>query len=168
MQTAVMYNRAFERIVEALPAACAAVYGERLKALALFGSVARGTMRPDSDIDLLIVADPLPDGRDGRMAEFERVDAALSGLLRQAEKSGVHTCLSPVVKTPHELRRGSLLYLDLIDQAKIAFDPERMLSDFLADLAARLKAMGARRVRKGGGYYWELKPDYRWGDRIEL
>jgi predicted nucleotidyltransferase len=31
--------------------------------LAVFGYVARGTMGLDSDIDLLIVADGLPDGR---------------------------------------------------------------------------------------------------------
>ena len=34
--------------------------------------------------------------------------------------------------------------------------------------ASDLAAMGARRVRKGGGYYWELAPAFRWGDRIEL
>lgn len=56
-----MYREAFERIVSAIPATCQAVYGDRLRALALYGSVARGTMRPDSDIDLLIVAEPLPE-----------------------------------------------------------------------------------------------------------
>lgn len=37
-----MYREVFDRLSEALPGACQAVYGERLKSLALFGSVARG------------------------------------------------------------------------------------------------------------------------------
>ena len=32
-------------------------YGDRIKSITLFGSVARGTARADSDIDLLVVVD---------------------------------------------------------------------------------------------------------------
>ena len=32
-------------------------YGNRIHGITLFGSVARGTARPDSDIDLLVVVD---------------------------------------------------------------------------------------------------------------
>lgn len=32
-------------------------YGDRIKSITLFGSVARGTARTDSDIDLLVVVD---------------------------------------------------------------------------------------------------------------
>ncbi|GAB4178230.1 MAG: nucleotidyltransferase domain-containing protein [Rhodocyclaceae bacterium] len=168
VQTVTMYREAFERILAVLPQACDEVYGLRLQSLALFGSVARGSMRPDSDIDLLIVADPLPAERRARMQEFEAVDQALAPLLAEARASGVHTTLSPVIKTPRELEAGSLLYLDLIEEARILADRQGRLADFLARFAQRLAALGARRVRKGGGYYWELKPDYRWGDRIEL
>jgi hypothetical protein len=74
----------------------------------------------------------------------------------------------PVVKAPEELRQGSFLNLDLVDQVRILYDPQNILREYLADLAARFKAMGARRVYKGSGYYWVLKPDYRWSDRVEL
>lgn len=163
-----MYREGFERILAALPGACEAVYGSRLLSLAVFGSVARGTMRPDSDIDLLVVADPLPTGRMQRRAEFDAVEARLSASLAEARAEGVQTILSPVFKTPEELRQGSFLFLDLTDQARILCDRGGLLRDYLADLAARLRAMGARRVYKGGGYYWVLKPDYKPGDRIEL
>lgn len=163
-----MYREGFERILAALPAACEAVYGGRLLSLAVFGSVARGTMRPDSDIDLLLVADPLPAGRMQRRAEFDAVEARLAASLAEARADGVQTILSPVFKTPEELRQGSFLFLDLTDQARILRDRGGLLRDYLADLAARLRAMGARRVYKGGGYYWVLKPDYKPGDRIEL
>lgn len=163
-----MYRHGFERVLAALPAACEAVYGDRLVSLAVYGSVARGTMRPDSDIDLLLVADPLPAGRMERMAEFDAVERQLAGTFAEARAHGVQTILSPVFKTPEELRQGSFLFLDLTDQARILHDRGGVLRDYLADLAGRLRAMGARRVYKGGGYYWILKPDYKPGDRIEL
>lgn len=162
------YRRAFETIVAALEPAARAVYGERLVALALFGSVARGTMRPDSDIDILFVVEPLPADRAARIAEFERLEASLAEPLAAARRAGVHTVLSPVIKTPAEMRAGSLLHLDMTDEARILYDPRGVLRAYLDELAARLRALGARRVRRGGGYYWLLKPDYRWGDRIEL
>jgi hypothetical protein len=89
-------------------------------------------------------------------------------VLAEAGRAGVHTLLSPVIKTPAEMRQGSFLHLDLTDQARILHDPQGVLRDYLDDLGARLKKMGARRVYKGGGYYWVLKPDYKPGDRIEL
>ena len=163
-----MYLDAFERIIVELPRACRQVYGQRLRALAVFGSVARGTPRPDSDIDLLLVVEDLPPGRRARMDEFEAVDRLLDPLLSAAQAQGVYTTLSPILKTPLELDRGSLLDLDLIDEARILIDPDQVLQRHLQTLSARLAALGARKVHRGGGYYWELKPDYRWGERITL
>jgi predicted nucleotidyltransferase len=163
-----MLKETFQRVVDATLAACRDVYGERLLALALFGSVARGTMRPDSDIDLLLIAQPLPPDRARRLDEFEQVDARLAPLLAEERRAGVHTVLAPVIKTPQELRAGSFLHLDLPEQAQLLWDPAGLLRGYLDDLAARLKAMGALRVGSGAGAYWNLKPDYRWGDRIEL
>lgn len=163
-----MYLEAFDRIVAALPHACRTVYGRRMRSLALFGSVARNTQRPDSDIDVLLVVDDLPEGRRARMDEFERVDALLEPLVVQARAQGVHTIVSPVLKTPAELAAGSLLYLDIINEARILVDEDGALRKFLDALGERLAASGARRVRKGGGYYWDLAPNFRWGDRIEI
>src|SRR3970040_1815831 len=99
-----MYSEAFARIVDALPAACLAVYGERLKALALFGSVARRTMRPDSDIDLFLVVESVPEDPAARRTEFEGIERRLAGMLDAARANGVHTFLAPVLKTPAEMR----------------------------------------------------------------
>lgn len=52
----------FARLTVALPEAARQVYGGRLLSLVLFGSVARGTAGPSSDVDLLLVAEPLPAG----------------------------------------------------------------------------------------------------------
>jgi predicted nucleotidyltransferase len=74
----------FEELIGDLAKACGDVYADRLVSVAVFGSVATGMMRPDSDIDILIVVDPLPDGRLRRVEEFEKVEVLLQARLAAA------------------------------------------------------------------------------------
>jgi predicted nucleotidyltransferase len=94
----VEFRAVFERLLPEICRAVQQVYGERLVTLAVFGSVGRGTPRPDSDIDLLVIADHLPPGRLRRVAEFEAVEAALAPNLAAAAARGVRTAAvsSPV------------------------------------------------------------------------
>lgn len=163
-----MLHEQFQAILDALPEACADVYHERLVSLAVFGSVARGTMGPDSDIDLLLVADGLPNGRIPRVTEFEAIEHQLASLLGEAARRGVNTSISPVFKTPKELAYGSPLFLDMTEEVLILQDRDAVLRDYLEKLRKRMKALGSRRIRKGGGYYWLLKPDLRPGEDFTL
>lgn len=163
-----MIHQAFEEILEAVRRECVGLYGDRLVSLAVFGSVARGTMGPESDVDLLIVAEPLPRGRMARVREFEAVDRATIEVMVDAARGGVHTTLSPVFKTPREVERGSPLFLDMTDEARILVDRDGFLRSYLDGLASRLRALGAGRVRRGGGYYWILKAELRPGEEIVL
>jgi predicted nucleotidyltransferase len=49
------------RVLDELKERLSAAYGERLHAVVLFGSEARGDARPDSDIDVLAVLETLTD-----------------------------------------------------------------------------------------------------------
>jgi predicted nucleotidyltransferase len=49
-----------EALFVAIREATVVAYGERLISLAVFGSWARGTATPASDLDLLVVAEPRP------------------------------------------------------------------------------------------------------------
>ena len=69
-------QRDLEDLLAAVLAACRQHYGERLVSLAVFGSVGRGVPRPDSDVDLLIVARDLPRGRVARAADFRLCERA--------------------------------------------------------------------------------------------
>ncbi|KYH30429.1 nucleotidyltransferase family protein [Neomoorella mulderi] len=161
-----MYLQEFYRALEIVSAAVQEVYGNRLVSLAVFGSVARGTPRPDSDIDLLVVADNLPKGRLKRMAEFNRVEEIVQR--RAAGFKHIRPDLSPVIKEKQEVLAGSLLFLDLVEDAKIYYDRENFLTLYLTGLKEKLKHLGARRVYHGGAWYWVLKRDYTPGEVIEI
>jgi hypothetical protein len=158
----------FDELIAALQAAVEAAYGDRLVSLGVFGSVGRGTARPDSDLDFLLVVRGLPSGRPARMREFEVVEAALKPALARASSAGVATRLSPVLKSPEELARGSPLLLDMTEDARVVLDHEGQLAAALARLRDRMRQLGSRRVWCGARWYWVLKPDFKPGEVIEL
>jgi hypothetical protein len=158
----------FESLLTAVLAACQQHYGERLVSLAVFGSVGRGTPRSDSDIDLLIVAESLPNGRLKRADDFRTVEQTLASRLAEARAGGLNPELSPVFKTPAEVRMGSLLFLDMTEDARLLYDRDNFLREALADFKARLERLGARRIWRGNAWLWDLKPDYQPGEVFEL
>ena len=157
----------YARLIDALLLELRAEYGDRLMAVAVFGSVGRGTPRADSDLDFLFVARDLPPGRFARVEEFLPVEERLAPLLRVVT-DGPPVMLSPVFKSPDELEQGSPLFLDMVEDARVVYDPEGLLTTRLDRLRARLRQLGARRIWQGNAWYWELKPDLKPGEIIVL
>lgn len=158
----------FEILLAHVLVVCQQYYGSRLVSLAVFGSVGRSTPHPNSDLDLLIVAENLPERRLARVAEFHPVEAALSQQLAKVRAAGLTPELSPLFKTPAEARRGSLLFLDMIEDTQILYDRENFLGQTLTEFKARLAQLGARRIWRGNAWHWDLKPDYKPGEVFEL
>ncbi len=102
------------------------------------------------------------------MAEFAEIERSIADLFVTARQRGVTTTLSPVLKTRAEVAHGSPLLLDLTEDARILVDRDGFLAGALDALRARLDALGARRIWRGNAWYWDLKPDYRPGEVIEL
>jgi predicted nucleotidyltransferase len=148
------------RLLNRLASLCKEHYGERLISLVVFGSVGRGTARPDSDIDLLLVVRDLPIGRMARVREFSLIETAL-------DIKG-HLELSPVFKTPEEVADGSPLLLDMVEDARVLFDREDFFQRAMENLKGRLHRLNARRVWQGNAWYWDLKPDYKQGEVFEI
>jgi predicted nucleotidyltransferase len=161
-----MYRREFEKVLTLLTDAAREVYGRRLVSLAVFGSVARGAPRPDSDIDLLLVVENLPFGRMKRIAEFSGVEELITSRLTGLKR--INLDFSPVIKEKNEVLQGSLLFLDMVDHVKILYDRGNFLSLYLAGLKEKLQKMGARKFYRGGSWYWVLKQDYRPDEVIEI
>ncbi len=158
----------FKKIQEVLLKETRMFYGDRLVSVVIFGSVARGTYREDSDLDVLIIAERLPLGRMKRVEEFSLIEEKLEPLIESMSKEGLHTCISAIFKTPEEAKQGSPLFLDLIEDAVILFDRDQFFAGILERLRKRLQELGARRVWRGDWWYWDLKPDYKPGEIFEL
>lgn len=142
--------------------------GKDLVSVVLFGSVARGEAIPTSDIDLLIVIEVLPPGRFRRLALLEPVEATFTEELEQLEDRGVFTRPACLLKTRKEAERVIPLYLDMVQDAVILFDLGDFFLKLLGGLRQRLATLGARRIRAGRVRYWDLKPDFKPGDRFEI
>ena len=161
-------HAAYHQLLAELVAACRGHYGGNLVSVAVYGSVGRGMPRPDSDVDLLIVAEGLADRHALRVHDFRAIEATLASHLEAAAAAGLHPDLSPVLMTPSELDRGSMLLLDMTEDARILFDPAGCLASALDRLRGRLRELGSRRIRLGNAWYWDLKPDYKPGDVFDL
>jgi len=163
-----LLRHSFENLLNELLKQTIKVYDERLVSLAVFGSVGRGTPRADSDVDILIIVDNLPPGRIKRVVEFEKVEESIDPVLIDMNKRGISTVLSPVIKTKEEVIAGSLLFLDMIEDARILYDKNHFFSSFLEGFQKRLQKMGAKRVKRGGAWYWVLKDNYKVGEIFEI
>jgi uncharacterized protein len=146
------------------------IFGPRLRSLALFGSCARGSERPDSDLDLLVIAEPIAPTLSARLNELRPiVEAGTEFALEEGRLRGATHIPQIVLMTPGELRREPPLLLDLTQDARILFDPEMTLGDALHRLRKKLTQLGSRRVRTPEGWeYWVLKPGARVGEVEEV
>lgn len=163
-----MIAELYKQLVAGIVDECKAFYGERLVSFCLFGSVARGMMNNSSDIDFLLVVEPLPNGRLSRVKEFEHVEEKLLGSIKEARKNGVYAELSPVIKRPFEVKQGSLLFLDMLEDGKMLFDRDDFLKTYFESWKKKLEQLGARRIRSGEAWYWDLKKDYKPGEVFEI
>ncbi|MBI4715493.1 MAG: hypothetical protein HY760_06120 [Nitrospirae bacterium] len=73
-----------------------------------------------------------------------------------------------IFKSPEEALKGSPLFLDMVEDARILLDKGGFLADILAALRSRLAALGSRRVWRGNAWYWILKPDLKPGEVFDL
>lgn len=139
-----------------------------LVSVVLFGSVARGEARSDSDMDVLVVCEDLPDGRFARRARVEEAERRLEPRLASLRAGGVDTGLTIILRTRREAERTIPLYLDMTEDARLLEDRGGFFAGVLDRLRARLAALGSERRRRGGARYWVLKPDLKPGEVIEL
>lgn len=161
-------RKVFDHLLIRLNEEVISYYGPRLTSLAVFGSVGRRTPTPDSDIDILIIAKDLPSGRMARVREFELIEKNLDNALAKASSCGINTRLSPLFRTEEEMDLGGLIFLDMIDDARILVDRDSFFQNYLDRLKSTLAQNKAVRVRTGSTWHWVLKPDLKPGEEIKL
>lgn len=155
-------------LTDALLEAARARLGNRLTAVALYGSVARGEAHRFSDVDLFVVHR----GASEVVSEaFLRAKLRLrdTPLTRELTSQGIPAAPVAVYRSEEELADTPWLLLDMTHHGIILFDPRGVLHRKLQSLRARLRELRSRRIElPDGSWYWDLKPDMRPGEIVTL
>ena len=145
-------------------------FSNDLISVALFGSVAQGTAKKDSDIDLCIIVKELPESRYQRY----KIIAPLLQRLRESTsynllyEKGYYPEISTVLFTVNEIEHTASIFLDMVDGAEILIDDGTFVRK-LNVLKERLNQLGSKKIYLDDGtYYWLLKPDIKFGEIITL
>ncbi len=138
--------------------------------IALYGSVARGEANAESDLDLLVVVG------DASSSYYERLRPILP-LLRQLRQHpswqdlkslGWTPAVNVLILSKQEADRNRLLYLDMVEEARILVDRDGFFQERLQKFQTRLRELQARKIRQNGSWYWDLKPDLQLHESVVL
>lgn len=121
--------------------------GSDLVAVVLFGSRARGDHQPDSDWDLLVIADRLPERTFPRHLYLKRI---LPDLPRGQ--------VSILAKTPTEFEVGvPALFLDIALDGIILHDTDNYIAGRLSRLRQLISEEGLYREQRGRDLIWQWR-----------
>ncbi len=140
-----------------------------LISVVLFGSAARGQAGEGSDIDLLIVAENF--GTGGRFDIFNEIEKDLkaSEEYLDLKENNLGTLISPVPLTPSEVEKNPSILLDIVMDGIMLYDVDDFIINKMKSLRRKLKKMGSKRIfLDDKRYYWDLKPDYKLGEVVEI
>ncbi len=140
-----------------------------LDSFAVYGSVARGNASSYSDVDILLVSNSLQGSLGSRIEQLIPVEDRLSEELMWLREHGIYTSISFYPLRRDEAQRLPLLFLDLTEEAILLYDKEGFLEALLLELKTKLLRKGVKKFTVDKKHwYWDLKPDYRFGDRVEV
>ena len=145
-------------------------FWEKLVSIVLFGSLASGKTRPESDIDLLVVAESLPESYSDRLKLFREIVHEIEDeRIKLWREKGVYPLIDPILLTPDEALSTQPFYLDLLENSLIIYDRDEFMRRKLEELRKRLNELGSRKVTlPDGSWYWVIKPNARPGEVIEI
>ncbi len=137
--------------------------GDKLIAVVLFGSRARGDYKEKSDFDILIIASNLPE------RYLERMGYIREPLINLDEN------VSIIAKTPEEFDSFfPSLYLDIALDGKLLLDKDGFMESRLEKIKEIIKASALKRVENEGEFIWKWnspkKPGWEldWGGLVEV
>ncbi len=139
-------------------------FKDELISLVLFGSVARGTAKKESDIDVLIILKDAPDSYYERLKPVVDIELEM-----RKDVEGMPPIFSSMILSLDEAKQNRNIFLDMIDHSVILYDTNDFFKNRLSELKKRLDQLGSKKVLLDGDtWYWSLKPDIVAGEIIEL
>jgi len=139
-------------------------FKDDLISLVLFGSVARGTAKKESDIDMLIILKDAPDSYYERLKPVVDIELEM-----RKDVEGIPHIFSSMILSLDEAKQNRNIFLDMIDHSVILYDTKDFFKNRLSELKKRLDQLGSKKVLLDDDtWYWSLKPDIVAGEIIEL
>ena len=128
---------------------------DNLISFIIFGSTARGTAKKESDIDILLIV------KDKTSAEEK--------YLKEKIKLPESYLFSTIITTEKNLKENPYILLDITQEHIILYDFQNKGKNLILKLKEKLKQLGAKRYwLDKNRWYWDLYPDWKPGDKIEL
>jgi Nucleotidyltransferase domain. len=158
----------YKSLLEKLTKLLQEEFQDKLISVVLYGSVARGDNRKDSDIDLLLVIKDLPKTITERVILFDKVERKLDDYIMRLMDDGYYITLTPVLKTPEEAMRFSPIYMDMTEDAIILYDENGFFRKVLEKTKKRLKELGFERVWLSKKVWYWRKRNYKFGEMIDF
>jgi predicted nucleotidyltransferase len=158
----------YKSLLEKLTKLLQEEFQDKLISVVLYGSVARGDNRKDSDIDLLLVIKDLPKTITERVILFDKVERKLDDYIMRLMDDGYYITFSPVLKTPEEAMRFSPIYMDMTEDAIILYDKNGFFRKVLEKTKKRLEELGFERVWLSKKVWYWRKRDYKFGEIIDF
>ncbi|MBS7611745.1 nucleotidyltransferase domain-containing protein [Candidatus Bathyarchaeota archaeon] len=141
---------------------------DKLVSVVVYGSVARGSTRKDSDVDILIIAESLPKSRMKRQQLFIEVEDKLEPIIDDIWNRGFYVDFSPIILSVEEASKIRPIYLDMVEDSVILYDKDGFFSNIIARLRERLKELGSKRIWVKDKWYWLIKPDIKFGEVVNI
>jgi len=115
--------------------------GDTLTSVVLFGSRARGDSHPDSDLDLLIVAQSLPDEAGRRELALDIAEVGFDYGLP------VQVILASVEETEGAVNTGAPLMFEIHDAHQVIYDKDDFFRNLVNDFAGLLETWQVRKIK---------------------
>lgn len=122
-----------------------------------FGSTIKSPLKKETDLDLFLIFETLPQNR---MEQFDLTLDVEDHLNHELKKIKDHNIqVSFIVKSVDQLDHLSSFYLDFIDTSKIWYDPQNHLKKLLINITNWINQNGSYKVKRGSLWYWVYSPD---------
>lgn len=163
-------NGEYAELIKEFSLRAARHFGDNLTSICVFGSVARGESDEESDLDIMVVANGLPEDVGVRYRDTAdmRSEVKLTEAYKKLRATEKCAQISEVYLTPEEVSKHPPLLLDIVEDGLIVYDKNGFLQEVLSDIKARLRELGAIRVKARKGRYWILKPDAKLGEVVRI
>ena len=132
-------------------------HGSNLLSVVRFGSTTQ-FIKYQTDVDMLLIFGSLPHRR--KRHDVARTwEDQTNEKLAQLKSCGFEMQVSPQLRTLHEAKHWSKIYLDMIDHHSIVYDPLGVFSGILAQVDQWVQAHDAHRVVVNGLPVWRYSTE---------